>query len=59
MERGREGCSIDLLVEIAVYFHVSTDYLLMGKASDLAADRKRILDVISELSGVAKLNCQD
>ena len=47
MERGKEGCSIDLLLEIAIYFNVSTDYLLMGKLTDRADNReeeKRISD---------------
>ncbi|MCD8361725.1 MAG: helix-turn-helix transcriptional regulator [Lachnospiraceae bacterium] len=54
MERGLRTCSIDLLVELAVFFDVSTDYLLTGKISDRAAEREKILTVIAELSELAK-----
>ncbi len=54
MEKGRRTCSIDLLVEISVYFKVSTDYLLTGKVSDRVAERTKILTVIAELSELAK-----
>lgn len=30
LERGVQGCSIDLLIEIGFFFKVSTDYLLIG-----------------------------
>ena len=33
IERGRKGCSIDLLLEIAEVLDVSTDYLLTGRLS--------------------------
>ena len=34
MERGKRKPSIDLIVAMACYFHVSTDYLFMGKDHD-------------------------
>ena len=34
IERGSRGCSIDLLLDFAVFFHVSTDYLLIGRSAD-------------------------
>lgn len=40
VERGSRGCSIDLIIEIAVYFGVSTDYLLLGKHVDQVANQK-------------------
>ena len=30
IERARRGCSIELLMELADYFEVSTDYILTG-----------------------------
>ncbi|MGN0314371.1 MAG: helix-turn-helix domain-containing protein [Fusicatenibacter sp.] len=31
IERGKKAASIDLLIEIAEYFHTSLDYLILGK----------------------------
>jgi bacteriophage CI repressor helix-turn-helix domain len=54
VERGNRSCSIDLIIEIAVYFGVSTDYLLLGKREDQVENRKRLLSVIGELTELAK-----
>ncbi|MCD7818045.1 MAG: helix-turn-helix domain-containing protein [Clostridiales bacterium] len=54
MEKGKRTCSIDLLVEIAAFFYVSTDYLLTGKTVNRAADRTKILTIIADLSEIAK-----
>ena len=35
MEYGEKGCSIQTLLLLAEEFHVSTDYLLTGKRTDL------------------------
>lgn len=53
---GAEGCSIDLLVEIANYFDVTLDYLILGKTEKEAKKeeaKNRILDVIEELASIA------
>ena len=34
IEQGRRGMSIDILIEIADFFNVSTDYLLCRNISD-------------------------
>lgn len=44
IERGVSGASIDLLVQIAVDFNVSLDYLILGKSNDF--------DIKSSLQGV-------
>ena len=30
IEVGRRSCSVDLLLDLAVFFHVSLDYLVIG-----------------------------
>lgn len=54
MERGKRKPSIDLVVAMACYFHVSTDYLLTGKNHDMVNNRTKILDVITQLTEIAK-----
>ena len=54
MERGKRKPSIDLIVAMACYFHVSTDYLLMGKNHDRVDSRTKLLDVITQLTEIAK-----
>jgi bacteriophage CI repressor helix-turn-helix domain len=54
VERGNRSCSIDLIIEIAVCFGVSTDYLLLGKRVNQVENRKRLLSVIGELTELAK-----
>lgn len=54
MERGSQSCSIDRLIELSVTFHVSTDYLLTGKSSDKSHDRNQLLEIIGQLSEIAR-----
>lgn len=54
MERGKRKPSIDLIVAMACYFHVSTDYLLTGKNHDRVDSRTKLLDVITQLTEIAK-----
>ena len=54
MERGKRKPSIDLIVAMACYFHVSTDYLLMGKDHDKMDSRTKLLDVVAQLAEIAK-----
>lgn len=54
MERGKRKPSIDLIVAMACYFHVSTDYLLMGKDHGKMDSRTKLLDVVAQLAEIAK-----
>ena len=53
LERGKYGCSIDLLIEISFVLNASTDYLLMGKNSDNEQDRQQIWSIIDLLTMMA------
>ena len=52
IECGSRGPSLDLLISLAVYFDVSTDYLLMGRVYVNLHSRKRLESVLQELSGI-------
>lgn len=54
IERGQRKPSIDLVVAIACYLHVSTDYLLMGKDHEMVDSRAKLLDVITQLTEISK-----
>ena len=47
LEKGRRGCSIDLLLEMSAMFGVTTDYLLLGENPD----QKKVKDKLMEISG--------
>ena len=54
MENGKRSCSIDLLIELSCILHVSTDYLLMGSEPSKEEVKNDLLNIISELSTIAK-----
>lgn len=54
LECGTRTCSIDLLVELSCHLQVSTDYLLIGKEPAREKNREKLLEMISELSTIAK-----
>ena len=54
IERGKYGCSIDLLIELSFTLNASTDYLLLGCRTEREQDRRQILQVISQLSEIAR-----
>ena len=55
MERvDREKPSLELLVEIALYFHVSTDYLLLGRELDRDSVRVSLLELSAQMMELAK-----
>ena len=54
MENGARACSIDLLIELSVVLHTSTDYLLMGKELNKEQMKNEMLSVIDQLAGIAQ-----
>ena len=54
MERGQGKPSLELLVEIALYFHVSTDYLLLGRELDRDSVRVSLLELSAQMMELAK-----
>ena len=43
LERGLQGLSIDLLIEIGIFFGVSTDYILLGCESNQMQQRQSLI----------------
>ena len=57
MERGKGKPSLDLLLEIAFYYQVSTDYLLLGTDPDKDAVREKLIEVADQLTNIVKSMC--
>ena len=38
VESGKKGCSVDMFVQISELFHVSLDFLILGKDSEVARE---------------------
>ena len=53
MERGQGKPSLELLAEIALYFHVSTDYLLLGRELDRDSVRVSLLELSAQMMELA------
>lgn len=54
IESGDRAASVDLLIEIAEYFSVSLDYLVLGKAAEDTALRRRVKDLAAELAAMTE-----
>ncbi len=52
METGKEGCSIDLLLELSEIFDVSTDYLLKGQLPSNAKTKRQLQEVMDQLEDI-------
>lgn len=50
---GQGKPSLELLVEIALYFHVSTDYLLLGRELDRDSIRASLLELSAQMTELA------
>ena len=53
MERRQGKPSLELLVEIALYFHVTTDYLLLGRELDRDSVRASLLELSAQMTELA------
>ena len=49
IERGSRGCSIDLLLDFADFYQVSTDYLLIGRSANRKQETDQLKSVLSVL----------
>lgn len=54
LERGLQGVSIDLLIEIGFFFNVSTDYLLIGHSIPHYDASKDMDAMIAQLEAMKK-----
>lgn len=50
IESGSRGGSIDMMVAFSEFFHVSLDYLILGKEPDVLPSRQEVQQVIDQLS---------
>ena len=54
IEAGSRTGSLELIVEMAEYFHVSLDYLLLGETESNSKAKRDILTVIENLTRIAR-----
>jgi len=54
IEAGTRTGSLELIVEMAEYFHVSLDYLLLGETESNSKAKRDILAVIESLTRIAR-----
>ena len=54
IEVGKEGASIDLLIDIAEYFGISLDYLVLGKGRSVGVLKRDLLDIARAISKAAE-----
>lgn len=52
IENGKAGASIDLLIDLAEYFGITLDYLILGRESGNLY-RKDLLDMAKKLKSMA------
>ena len=54
IEIGRTGISIDLLICMSDFFEVPTDYIILGKKSDMRLLKGEIHNIIVKLDEIEK-----
>ena len=54
IEAGSRTGSLELIVEMAEYFHVSLDYLLLGETESNSKAKRDILAVIESLTRITR-----
>lgn len=50
IENGSKGCSVDLFVRLSELYHVSLDYLVLGRSSDQVLLKENLEEVIRQLT---------
>ncbi len=53
VETGKRSCSLEVLIDIAAFFGVSLDYLILGKKQSDAVDR--VNAAIAELTALKQM----
>ena len=54
IERGIKGVSIDLLIELAVFFGVSLDYIILGRKMQVDVTKQSLDSIIKQLVDLEK-----
>ena len=54
IERGIKGFSIDLLIEIAVFFDTSLDYIVLGREMQIDVTKQALGSIINQLVNLEK-----
>ena len=54
IERGIKGVSIDLLIELAVFFGVSLDYIILGRKMQIDVTKQSLDSIIKQLVDLEK-----
>lgn len=56
IETGSRGCSLDILISIAIYFEASLDYIVFGKAhTDHAALKSELAALAGRMSALERM----
>ena len=50
IENSSKGCSVDLLIRLSELYHVSLDYLILGRTADQASLKENLEKVIQQLT---------
>lgn len=54
IERGIKGFSIDLLIEMAVFFDASLDYIVLGREMQIDVTKQTLGSIINQLVDLEK-----
>lgn len=49
IESGKKGCSVDLLIQLSAFFHVSLDYLVFGSERDSRTEKEKLKEDITRM----------
>ena len=55
IESGRKGCSVDLFVQFAEFFHVSLDFLILGSEPDAVQEAEHKKHLKAEITNLIDL----